>query len=119
MSHRSAVIAFALLIGSTSAFAEEAISADKLRTAAAKALEQIQQSQATAIRKENCASCHHQLLPEMPLSMAAARGVKYDPKLAREATLQTFGFLTQFDIVAQGVMYIDVMFDAELLIAAH
>lgn len=115
---RFVIAGLALIFGSTLSIAEESILGEKLRSAATKALDQIQQSQATAIRKENCASCHHQLLPEMALSLAPHR-VKWDSKAARQSTLQTFGFLKDLDVNVQGNFYIDVMFESSLLVAAH
>jgi ankyrin repeat protein len=89
------------------------------RAAAAKALELVQHSQAVAVGKENCGSCHHQLLPELAFDLARGRGVPFDGAAAREVTAQTFGLLKDLDAVVQGYDHIDVVFEGWLLVAAH
>ena len=91
----------------------------ELRAASAKAIKLIQQSQAVWAKKETCNSCHHQLLPELPLKLARDRGVPLDEKVARDTTANTFAYLKDLDAVVQGYDYIDVVFDSWELVAAQ
>jgi ankyrin repeat protein len=90
-----------------------------LRAASAKAIKLIQQSQVVWSKKENCASCHHQLLPEIPIGLARERGVPVDEKVATETTNNTFAYLKDLDAAVQGYDYIDVLFDGWLLAAGR
>src|SRR5215510_8291839 len=92
----------------------------ELRTAASKAIKLIQHAQSIWYQKETCTSCHHQLLPQIPFSLARERGVQLDEKAARETTANAFAFLKDLDSVVQGYDFIDVMFDGwELTTAAR
>jgi ankyrin repeat protein len=91
----------------------------ELRAASAKAIKLIQQSQAVWARKETCNSCHHQLLPQIPLKLARERGVPLDEKIAQDTTANTFAYLKDLDAVVQGYDYIDVVFDGWELVAAQ
>ena len=90
-----------------------------LRAASAKAIKLIQQSQVVWSKKENCASCHHQLLPEIPIKLARERGVPLDETIARETTTNTFAYLKDLDATVQGFDYIDVLFDGWVLSSAQ
>ncbi|HEY3134419.1 MAG TPA: ankyrin repeat domain-containing protein, partial [Blastocatellia bacterium] len=90
----------------------------ELRTAATKAIKLIQRAQSVWYQKETCTSCHHQLLPQIPFSLARERGVQLDEKAARETTATSFAFLKDLDSVVQGYDYIDVMFDGWALTTA-
>ena len=90
-----------------------------LRAASAKAIKLIQQSQELWSKKESCASCHHQLLPEIPIRLARERGVPVDEKVASETTTNTFAYLKDLDAAVQGYDYIDVLFDGWLLAAGR
>ena len=90
----------------------------ELRAAAAKAIKLIQQSQAVWAKKETCNSCHHQLLPQIPIKLAREHGVALDEKVARDTTANTFAYLKDLDATVQGYDYIDVVFDGWELIAA-
>ena len=83
----------------------------ELRASSAKAIKLIQHSQVVWYQKQVCTSCHHQLLPEMPITLARARGVEFDEKVARDTTSTAFSYLKDFDAVVQGHDYIDVLFD--------
>lgn len=91
----------------------------ELRAASAKAIKVIQHSQVIWYQRETCASCHHQLLPEISFNLARERGVPVDEKIARETTSNTFAFLKDLDGVIQGYDYIDVTFDGWALTAAR
>jgi ankyrin repeat protein len=95
------------------------VSANELRDASSKAIKIIQQSQAVWFKKENCGSCHHQLIPEIPIKLARARGVAVDEKIAQQASENTFGIFKDLDAVVQGYDYIDVLFDGWLLYSAE
>ncbi len=119
LRHGFAVVALvSISFQATAGDKVEPVAVADLRAAAAKALERIQQSQAISIRKENCASCHHQLLPELPLALARQRGVAFDEALARKNTTKTFGFLKDLDAMVQGHEFIDITFDGQMLITA-
>jgi ankyrin repeat protein len=90
-----------------------------LRAASAKAIKLIQQSQVVWYEKETCTSCHHQLLPEIPIKLARERGVPVDEKVARETTANAFAYLKDLDAAVQGYDYIDVLFDGWELVAAQ
>ena len=87
------------------------VAEDDLRASSRKALKLIQHSQDVWYKKQVCTSCHHQLLPEMPIALARERGVDFDEKIARETTATAFSYLKDFDAVVQGYDYIDVLFD--------
>ncbi|MFY9611013.1 MAG: ankyrin repeat domain-containing protein [Blastocatellia bacterium] len=89
-----------------------------LRAASAKALKLIQHSQVVWYKKQVCTSCHHQLLPEIPIKLARERGVPFDETIARDTTASAFAFLKDLDSLVQGYDYIDVLFDGWALYAA-
>ena len=91
---------------------------DRLRAASSKAISLIQKSQQDWLKKETCSSCHHQLLTEIPVSMARTRGLALDEQTARTVTAASFAFLQDLDAIAQGSEYIDVTFDALTLVTA-
>lgn len=110
------------ILGSVVAMAtypDKAIAETELRAASAKAIKVIQHSQVIWYQRETCASCHHQLLPEISFNLARERGVPVDEKIARETTSNTFAFLKDLDGVVQGYDYIDVTFDGWALTAAR
>jgi ankyrin repeat protein len=90
-----------------------------LRAASARAIKLIQNSQSGWFKKQTCTSCHHQLIPEIPLKLARERGVPIDDKLARETTSASFAYLKDFDAVVQGYDSIDVFFDGLSMSIAH
>jgi ankyrin repeat protein len=89
-----------------------------LRAASARAIKLIQHSQVVWYQKQVCTSCHHQLLPEMPITLARERGVALDEKVARDTTSTAFAYLKEFDAVVQGYDFIDVLFDGWAISAA-
>jgi ankyrin repeat protein len=91
----------------------------ELREASAKAIKLMQQSQVVWYKKETCASCHHQLLPEIPINLARERGVPLDEKIAHDTTATAFAFLKDLDAAVQGYDYIDVLFDGWALVTAR
>src|SRR5262249_54817918 len=95
------------------------VEAADLRDASTKAIKIIQQSQTIWSQKESCDSCHHQLIPEIPISLALQRGIPFDEKLALQTSSNTFGFLKDLDGVVQGYDYIDVLFDGWALYSAE
>jgi ankyrin repeat protein len=96
-----------------------AVAEGELRAASAKALKLIQHSQVVWYKKQTCTSCHHQLLPEMPITMARERGIPFDETIARDTTATAFSYLKDFDWSVQGYDYIDVLFDGWSLTTAH
>ncbi|MFY9571470.1 MAG: ankyrin repeat domain-containing protein [Blastocatellia bacterium] len=90
-----------------------------LRTASAKAIKLMQHSQVVWSSKETCTSCHHQLLPQIPIKLARERGIPLDEKIARETTAASFAHLKDLDAAVQYYDYIDVLFDGWSLFAAH
>ena len=95
------------------------VGANELRDASSRAIKIVQQSQAVWFKKENCGSCHHQLIPEIPIKLARARGVSIDEKIAQQASENTFAVFKDLDAVVQGYDYIDVLFDGWLLYSAE
>jgi ankyrin repeat protein len=91
----------------------------ELREASAKAIKLIQHSQVIWYQRETCTSCHHQLLPEIPLKLARERGVAVDEKIARATTTNAFASLNDLDSVVQGYDFIDMAFDGWMLTAAN
>jgi ankyrin repeat protein len=89
-----------------------------LRAASAKALKLVQHSQVVWYKKQVCTSCHHQLLPEIPINLARERGVPVDETIARDTTASAFAYLRDLDLQVQGYDYIDVLFDGWALYAA-
>ncbi|MEK6325325.1 MAG: ankyrin repeat domain-containing protein [Acidobacteriota bacterium] len=90
-----------------------------LRAASAKAIKLVQHSQVVWYKKQTCTSCHHQLLPEIPIKLARERGVPINETIARDTTAAAFAYLKDLDSVVQGYDYIDVLFDGWALYAAH
>lgn len=90
----------------------------ELRAASAKAIKLIQHSQVVWSKKQTCTSCHHQLLPEMTLSMARERGIPFNETIARSSTVAAFDYLKDLDSAVQGYDYIDVFFDGWALTSA-
>lgn len=91
----------------------------ELRTASAKAIKIIQRSQGVWYQRETCTSCHHQLLPQVPLALARERGVPLDEKIAGEITTNAFAYLNDLDSTVQGYDYIDTAFNGWALTAAN
>jgi len=97
----------------------EPVQANELQAASVSALRLIQQSQVVWSQKENCTSCHHQLLPEIPIRLARERGVPVDENVARATTANAFAYLKDLDGAQQGYDYIDVLFEGWALVAAR
>src|SRR5690242_13735124 len=95
------------------------IAATELVAASEKAIKIIQKSQAGWYKKETCTSCHHQLVPQIPITLARERGVPVDESVARETTTNAFAFIKDLDGMVQGYDYIDVIFDGWALVAAN
>jgi len=95
------------------------IANSELAAASEKAIKLIQKSQAGWYKKETCTSCHHQLLPQIPITLARERGVPVDEAVARETTTNAFASFKDLDWVVQGYDYIDVIFDGWTLVAAN
>jgi ankyrin repeat protein len=91
----------------------------ELRTASAKAIKLMQHSQSVWYKKQTCTSCHHQLLPEIPINLAREREVAVDEAIARDTTSNAFASLRDLDGTLQGYDYIDIAFDGWSLVAAR
>ena len=79
----------------------------------------MQQSQAGWFQKQVCTSCHHQLIPEIPVNLARERGAPFDEKIARESSASSFAYLKDLDAAIQGYDFIDVLFDGLSLTVAR
>jgi ankyrin repeat protein len=95
------------------------VAESELRAASEKAIKLIQHSQGVWYKKQTCTSCHHQLLPEIPINLARERGVRFDETIARDTTSSAFAYLKDLDSEVQGYDYIDVLFDGWALVAAN
>src|SRR5215831_18340433 len=95
------------------------VSEADLRAASARAIRLMQQAQTSWHKHETCASCHHQLLPEITFGLARSRGVPVDENIARGITAATFSFMKDLDGAVQRYDYIDVVSDGWLLFAAN
>jgi len=95
------------------------IAEGELRAASEKAIKLMQHSQGVWYKKQTCTSCHHQLLPEIPIKLARERGVRVDETIARDTTTTAFAYLKDLDFQIQGYDYIDVLFDGWALLAAN
>ena len=95
------------------------VAEDELRTSSAKAIKLIQHSQVVWYKKQVCTSCHHQLIPEIPITLARERGVSIDEKIAGDTTTTAFAYLKDFDAVVQGHDFIDVLFDGLAISTAN
>lgn len=95
------------------------IANSELAAASEKAIKLIQKSQAGWYKKETCTSCHHQLVPQIPIALARERGVPVDEAVVRETTTNAFAVLKDLDWTVQGYDYIDVNFDGWSLTAAN
>src|SRR5262249_36511786 len=80
---------------------ERPVTESELRAASTKAIQLIQRAQVVWSKKETCASCHHQLLPEKMSKMARERGVPFDETIARDTTAATFSFMKDLDGAVQ------------------
>jgi ankyrin repeat protein len=91
----------------------------ELRAASAKAITLIQHSQMVWCKKETCASCHHQLLPEIAFKLARERGISMDRAIARDSNALAFAFMKDLDAAVQRYDFIDLFFDGWSLVTAH
>jgi ankyrin repeat protein len=91
----------------------------ELRTASARAIKLIQHSQSVWYKKQTCSSCHHALIPEIPINLAREKGVALDESIAQATTQKSFAFLKDLDAAVQGYNFIDVFFDGWSLVSAH
>ena len=91
----------------------------ELQTASSKAIKLMQESQAVWYKKQTCSSCHHALIPEIPINLARQKGVAVDESIAQATTAKSFDFLRDFDAAVQSYNYIDVFFDGWSLVSAH
>ncbi|MFL6214410.1 MAG: ankyrin repeat domain-containing protein [Blastocatellia bacterium] len=114
-----ACLAFGFQQKSESYSPTQPVNETELREASARAIKLIQHAQADWYKKETCSSCHNQLLPEIPISLARQRGVALDEPAARQATTASFACLKDLDAVVQGYDYIDVMDYGWRLVTAH
>ncbi|HJQ67803.1 MAG TPA: ankyrin repeat domain-containing protein [Blastocatellia bacterium] len=97
---------------------EKLFQASELQDASARAIKLMQRSQAGWFQKQVCTSCHHQLLPEIPISLARTRGVHVDEKVAKESSASSFAYFKDLDAAVQGYDFIDTLFDGLSLTVA-
>src|SRR5579863_972905 len=79
--------------------------AEPAREAAAKAIAMLETSQKSW--KQNCVSCHHQLLPPLAFRVAREHGIPVNEELAHASSVRAFGFLTDLDRAVQYTHVID------------
>ena len=99
---------FALAPTARAADAPPNVADADLRTAVAKALKPIQHSQAVWDKKQDCASCHHQLLPLMSFRLARERGLPFDLEAANGVAAKTFALFKDLDEAVQQTFFIDI-----------
>jgi ankyrin repeat protein len=97
----------------------EAASESDLRAASSRAIALIQRSQSTWRKAQTCVSCHHVLIPQIPLELARSRNIPVDETIAREFDNAAFGYIADVDLAVQHADYVDVFFDGWLLVGAH
>jgi hypothetical protein len=91
----------------------------ELRAASAKAIAVIQRPQGIWYKRQVCTSCHHQLLPEIPINLARQRGVPVDETAAQSETRVAFSSLKDLDEAAQGADFIDISENGWRLVGAQ
>jgi hypothetical protein len=74
----AAVVLFSLLSSAQAPAGEPAVSPDRVRQAAAKALPLIEKSTAEYPHQRDCFSCHHQAVPVLALTLSRTRGFWVD-----------------------------------------
>ncbi|HYM01207.1 MAG TPA: ankyrin repeat domain-containing protein [Blastocatellia bacterium] len=94
------------------------VSEAQLRVASGRAISAIQRSQATWYKRQDCTSCHHQFIPEIPINLARKHGVGVDETIAGPETKRAFAFLSDFDAAVQGYDFIDIAGDGWALVTA-
>jgi hypothetical protein len=65
-----------LIIGSSTAHADDAVSRDALQTAVRNALDLLVKTSPTFVKKGGCNSCHNQMLPAAAQAFARGRGIE-------------------------------------------
>ena len=83
----------------------------RIRSAAAKAVAAIQNSQKTWPSKQSCYSCHQQVLPALALREAREHGIPVDEKAAHADAAFAFGFYSNLDRAVQYTHIIDPALD--------
>jgi ankyrin repeat protein len=83
----------------------------RIRTAAAKAVAVIQNSQKTWSSKQSCYSCHQQVLPALAFREARQHGIPLDEKAAHADAAAAFGFYANLDRAVQYTHIIDPALD--------
>ena len=75
MKIRTMLCIAALLIGSRTAAADDAVSREALQTAARKGLDLLVKTSPAFVKKGGCNSCHNQMLPAAAQALARSRGI--------------------------------------------
>ncbi|HEY4362719.1 MAG TPA: ankyrin repeat domain-containing protein [Bryobacteraceae bacterium] len=92
----------------------------QIRTASARALARLQQSQKSWYTNETCSSCHHQFLPALAYQAAREHSIPFDEKIARADAARAFHSLTDFDSILEQTHNFDPGIGGSLtLVAAH
>jgi ankyrin repeat protein len=81
--------------------------ASPIRDAAAKAVALIQKSQQNWYSKQDCFSCHHQVLPALAFRAAREHGIPVDEQAAHAGAVKAFGFYSNLDRAVQYTHIID------------
>jgi len=119
LAFAAAVMAFVLVSPARSGARRDAVaSPDELRRSATSALALVQHSQDRWSNVQTCTSCHHQLIPQIPFQLARERGIAVDRLAARRGASTAFARLRDADASLQRADFIDVFFDAWMLVGA-
>jgi ankyrin repeat protein len=95
-------------------------SSARIQEAATKAVALIQKSQQNWYSKQNCFSCHQQVLPALAFRAAREHGIPVDEKAAHADAAAAFGYLSNLDRAVEYTHIIDpAMDDGYGLIAAN
>ena len=115
---RAIAAACLCVLGASTARGAE-VSPARIRDAAARGIERLQQSQQSWYAKQRCESCHHQFQPAIAIASARERGIAFDEAIARADARQAF----DYSDVDRAVQYTHViepaMSDGYRLVAAH
>ena len=116
---RAIVAACLSVLCASTARAGSAPAPARVRDAAIRGIQLLQQSQKTWYAKQRCESCHHQFQPAIALRSARDHGIPVDEAIARTDAQQAFDF-SDFDRAVQYTHVIEpAMSDGYRLVAAN
>jgi len=113
------VVALCLCVLCASTARAASPSPTRIREAAARGIQMLQQSQKGWYSKQRCESCHHQFLPAVALQSAREHGIPFDDAVARADAERAFDY-SDFDRAVQYTHVIEpAMSDGYRLVAAN